>query len=252
MAQAEDDRKGGEEIPAMGGNGGEPVGRESVAEEQGELEEGRGEGAREEVEVGVGDGDALEVERGEGGEGRASDGGSPWAEGGRRPAWREEVEVGEARAGLEEEGPRAGEAARGANGGGGEDVADGDGVARGGLGAVPGTADEGGCAPVRRRVEELEHRLEHVVEDLVRGRRRGGRARRRVGLGLHLRALRQRLVLVLRHHQEGERRGGRRGLQPTRVETGEAAGAGCEVYLCLAGAWCTHATPLTLRRAVDP
>jgi hypothetical protein len=79
-------------------------------------------------------------------------------------------------------------------GGGGEDVADGDGVVCGRLSAVPGVADEGGRAPVRRHVEELEHRLKHVVEDLVYGRRRG---RRRMGLVLHLRALRRWLVLIL-------------------------------------------------------
>jgi hypothetical protein len=101
---------------------------------------------------------------------------------------REEVEIGEARAALEEEGPRVGEAARGAGGGSGEEVADGDGLAGGGLGAVPGAADEGRRAPVPRRVEELEHRLEHVVEDLVRGRRRAG-------------ALGRRLVLVLLRHR---------------------------------------------------
>jgi hypothetical protein len=97
---------------------------------------------------------------------------------------REEVEVGEARAALEEEAPRVGEAARGAGGRGGQEVADGDGVAGGGLGAVPGAADQRGGAPVPRGVQELEHRLEHVVEHLVRGRRRA-------------RPLGRRLVLVL-------------------------------------------------------
>lgn len=127
---------------------------------------------------------------------------------------REEVEVGEARAALEEEAPRVGEAARGACGRGGEEVADGDGVPRGGLGAVPGAADEGGGAPVPRRVQELEHRLEHVVEHLVRGRRRAGRA------------LGRRLVLVLLGHgaragSPRRRRGRRRRRRSGREREGE-------------------------------
>jgi hypothetical protein len=59
---------------------------------------------------------------------------------------------------------------RGLDAGGGDgDVADGYRVVCGGLDAVPGAADEGGRTPVQRRVEELEHRLKHVVEDPVCG-----------------------------------------------------------------------------------
>jgi hypothetical protein len=72
---------------------------------------------------------------------------------------------------------------------------------------VAESADEGGGAPIPRRVEELEHRLEHVVEDLVRGRRRAGRG---MVLVLHSRALRGRLVLVLLGHRP-QGGGGARG-----------------------------------------
>jgi hypothetical protein len=72
-------------------------------------------------------------------------------------------------------------------------------VARGGLGAVPGAASEGGHASVRRRIEELEH----VVEDLVREQRC---ALRRVTLLLHpwsLELQRRLVVILLRHRSWG-------------------------------------------------
>jgi hypothetical protein len=56
------------------------------------------------------------------------------------------------------EGLCLGEAVRGVNCRGGEDVADDDGGARGGLNAVSGAADEESCTPVPRHVQELEHR----------------------------------------------------------------------------------------------
>jgi hypothetical protein len=90
----------------MGSDGCEASGGEAVAEEEREVAEGGGEGAGDEVQVVVGDGDALEEEGGERGERGGGDGGCPGAEVGAGPAWREEVEVGEARAALEEDAAR--------------------------------------------------------------------------------------------------------------------------------------------------